>query len=182
MIERLDLHPDERLNNASHVSSAIKQSNEPMKTKMKYFAILLLALLAACSAGEKPRTAEFIPPAESSIDFGNLRVHYNALPTLSLSEAVASEHGVTRDAESAMLVVALREKVGNEEIPASGKVTAQAYDLQGNRQPITLHAVQTGDYSDQVGTFAIQARDSYRIEVQVEAKGRTDTFKLQRSF
>ena len=54
-------------------------------------------------------------------------------PTLSLSEAVASEHGVTRDAESAMLVVALREKVGNEEIPASGKVTAQAYDLQGNR-------------------------------------------------
>ena len=159
------------------------QSNDHMKAKMKHLALLLSALfLAACSAGEKPRAAEFIAPTESSIDFGNLRVHYNALPTLSLSEAVASEHGVTRDAESAMLVVALREKVGNEEIPASGKVTAQAYDLQGNRQPVTFHVVQTGDYSDHVGTFAIQARDSYRIEVQVEAKGRTETFKLQRSF
>lgn len=159
------------------------QSNDHMKAKMKHLALLLSALfLAACSAGEKPRAAEFIAPTESSIDFGNLRVHYNALPTLSLSEAVASEHGVTRDAESAMLVVALREKVGNEEIPASGKVTAQAYDLQGNRQSVAFHAVQTGDYSDQIGTFAIHAHDSYRIEVQVEAKGRTETFKLQRSF
>ena len=154
-----------------------------MNIKMKHFALLLPALLlAACSAEEKPRAAEFIPLAESSIDFGNLRVHYNALPTMSLSEAVAREHGVAREAESAMLVVALREKVGSEEIPASGKVTAQAYDLQGNRQPVTFHVVQTGDYSDHVGTFAIQARDSYRIEVQVEAKGRTDTFKLQRNF
>ena len=110
------------------------QSNDHMKAKMKHLALLLSALfLAACSAGEKPRAAEFIAPTESSIDFGNLRVHYNALPTLSLSEAVASEHGVTRDAESAMLVVALREKVGSEEIPASGKVTAQAFDLQGKQ-------------------------------------------------
>ena len=161
----------------------LAQSNDPMKAKMKHLALLLSALLiAACSAGEKPRAAEFIAPAESSIDFGNLRVHYNALPTLSLSEAVAREHGVTRDAGSAMLVVALREKVDGEEVPVTGKVTAQAHDLQGNRQPVTFHVVQTGDYSDHVGTFAIQARDSYRIEVQVEAKGRTDTFKLQRSF
>ena len=161
----------------------LAQSNDPMKAKMKHLALLLSALLfAACSAGEKPRAAEFIAPAESSIDFGNLRVHYNALPTLSLSEAVAREHGVTRDAGSAMLVVALREKVDGEEVPVTGKVTAQAHDLQGNRQPVTFHVVQTGDYSDHVGTFAIHARDSYRIEVQVEAKGRTDTFKLQRSF
>ena len=161
----------------------LAQSNDPMKAKMKHLALLLSALLfAACSAGEKPRAAEFIAPAESSIDFGNLRVHYNALPTLSLSEAVAREHGVTRDAGSAMLVVALREKVDGEEVPVTGKVTAQAHDLQGNRQPVTFHVVQTGDYSDHVGIFAIHARDSYRIEVQVEAKGRTDTFKLQRSF
>ena len=150
---------------------------------MKPLALLLSVMfLATCSAGEKPRAAEFIPPAKSSIDFGNLRVHYNALPTLSMSEAVAREHGVARDAESAMLVVALREKVGSEEVPASGKVTAQAYDLQGNRQSVAFHAVQTGDYSDQIGTFAIHAHNSYRIEVQVEAKGRTETFKLQRSF
>ena len=154
-----------------------------MHTKMKSFALLLsVFFLAACSAGEKPRTAEFIPPAESSIDFGNLRVHYNALPTLSLSEAVAKEHGVTRDAKSAMLVVALRENINGEELPATGKVTAVAHDLQGNHQPVNFHVVQTGHYSDHVGTFAINARDSYRIEVQVEANGRTENFKLQRSF
>ncbi len=154
-----------------------------MKLNMKHFALLLSILfLIACSAGEKPRAAEFTPPSESSIDFGDLRVRYNALPTLSLGEAVAKEHGVTRDAKSAMLVVALRQKTNGEELPMAGKVTAVAHDLQGNRQPVAFHAVQTGDYSDHVGTFEINPRDSYRIEVQVEANGRTENFKLQRSF
>ena len=61
---------------------------------MKHFLLLLLILLiTACSAGEKPRAAEFVPPAASSANFGDLRVHYNALPTLSLNEAVAREYG-----------------------------------------------------------------------------------------
>lgn len=153
-----------------------------MKPFAKTAAALLILLLGACSQGEKARPAEFITPPPAHVDFDNLRVHYNALPTLSLSEAVAREHGVTRDAGSAMLVVALREKVDGEELPATGKVTAQAHDLQGNRQPVTFHVVQTGDYGDHVGTFPIHARDSYRIEVQVEANGRTESFKLQRSF
>ena len=69
---------------------------------------ILVLLLAACSAGEKARVAEFVPPADSSVDFGDLRVHYNALPTLSLNEAVAREYGVTRDAGSALAVIAAR--------------------------------------------------------------------------
>ena len=70
-----------------------------MATTMKRIPLLILTLLlAACSAGEKPRAAEFVPPADSSIDFGDLRVRYNALPTLSLNDAVAKEYGVTRDA------------------------------------------------------------------------------------
>ena len=150
---------------------------------MKRIPLLILALLlAACSAGEKPRAAEFVPPADSSIDFDDLRVHYNALPTLSLNEAVAREYAVTRDAGSALVVVALRRVANGEELGAEGKVSAEAYDLQGHRQRIDFSAVRTGEYIDHIGTFTINARDSYRLEVKVESGGRKETVKFQRNF
>ncbi len=154
-----------------------------MTTMLKRTLLLILTLLlAACSAGEKPRVAEFVPPADSSIDFGDLRVHYNALPTLSLNEAVAREYGVARDAGSAMVVIALRRIANGEELATEGKVSAEAYDLQGHRQHIDFSAVKTGGYTDHIGTFAINARDSYRFEVKVESAGRSELVKFQRNF
>ncbi len=150
---------------------------------MKYFALCLsILLLAACSAAENPRAAEFVPPAVSSADFGDLRVHYNALPTLSLNEAVAREYGVTRDAGSAMLVIAVRRLQNGEETSAEAEVSAEAFDLQGARQHIGFSAVKTGQYTDHIGVFAIHARDSYRFEVMVKADGRTEKVKFQRNF
>lgn len=154
-----------------------------MATTMKRIPLLILTLLlAACTAGEKPRVAEFVPPADASIDFGDLRVHYNALPTLSLNDAVAKEYGVTKDAGSALVVIALRRVADGEELNAAGEVSAEAYDLQGHRQQIDFSAVKTGEYTDHIGTFAINARDSYRFEVKVESGGRKETVKFQRNF
>lgn len=152
------------------------------KAEMKYFLLLTALFLAGCSDGEKPRAAEFVPPAPASADFGELRVHYNALPTLSLNEAVAREYGVTREAGSAMVVVALRRVAGGEEVGAEGRVSAAAYDLQGKRQDIDFSAVRTGDYTDHIGRFAINAHDSYRFEVKVESQGRAEVVKFQRNF
>ncbi|MET0654336.1 MAG: DUF4426 domain-containing protein [Pseudoxanthomonas sp.] len=150
---------------------------------MRHFLLTLsILLVAACSGGEKPRAAEFVPPAESTAEFGDLRVHYNALPTLSLNDAVAKEYGVDKDAGSAMLVVAIRHMANGEEMGAEGEVSAEAIDLQGARQPIAFSAVKTGDYTDHIGTFAIHARDSYRFEVTVKADGRTEKVKFQRNF
>ena len=69
-------------------------------------ALVLLTLLAACSGGQAPRTAEFVPPAPAETDFGSLRVRYNALPALALSDAVAKQYGVQRDAGTALVLVA----------------------------------------------------------------------------
>lgn len=150
---------------------------------MKQFLLLVLILLiAACSAGEKPRAAEFVPPAESSADFGDLRVHYNALPTMSLNDAMAREYGVDKDAGSAMLVIAVRRLADGEELGTEGEVSAEAFDLQGARQQIEFSAVKTGDYTDHIGVFAVHARDSYRFEVMVKANGRTERVKFQRNF
>jgi hypothetical protein len=150
---------------------------------MKLFPLLLsILLIAACSAGEKPRAAEFVPPAVSTAEFGDLRVHYNALPTLSLNDAVAREYGVDKNAGSAMLVIATRRLENGEEVGVDGEVSAEAIDLQGARQRIGFSAVKTGDYTDHIGVFTIQARDSYRFEVTIKSNGRTENVKFQRNF
>lgn len=149
---------------------------------MKTPALLLLALLTACSGAEPPRAAVLSQPADSQADFGDLRVHYNALPTLSLSEAVAGQYGVDRDAGSAMLVVAVRRVAGGQELPAQAEVSAKVQDLQGAMQRVDFATVATGDYSDHIGAFDISPRDTYRFEITVKSGGRTEVVKFQRSF
>lgn len=146
-------------------------------------APLVLALsLVACSGGETPRAAEFVPAAPAEADFGPLRVRYNALPTLALSEAVATQYGVSRDAGTALVLVALREVKGTEEIDADGEVSVTAHDLSGARQAITLRKVEAGEYTDLIGTAGISPRNSYRFEIVVKTGGRTETVNFQRNF
>ena len=146
-------------------------------------APLVLALsLVACSGGETPRAAEFVPPAPAETDFGSLRVRYNALPTLALSEPVAKQYGVQRDAGTALVLVALREVKGAEDLDADGEVSVTAHDLSGARQVVTLRKVDAGEYTDLIGTARISPRNSYRFEIVVQAGGRTETVKFQRNF
>ena len=146
-------------------------------------APLVLALsLIACSGGETPRAAEFVPPAPAETDFGSLRVRYNALPTLALSEPVAKQYGVQRDAGTALVLVALREVKGAEELDADGEVSVTAHDLSGARQVVALRKVDAGEYTDLIGTARISPRNSYRFEIVVQAGGRTETVTFQRNF
>lgn len=152
-------------------------------TRLANAGLLMAAVfLASCSAGEKPRMADIVAPAQAYEDFGSLRVHYNAIPTLSMSEAVAREYGVERDARAGLVTIAVRNVVDGEEIAAESEVQAVAVDLQGMRQSIALHAARTGDYTDHIGTFRIAERDSYRFEITVKSAGRSESVKFQRNF
>lgn len=153
---------------------------------MKRLPLLLLLaaspLLPACSGGEAPRAAEFVPPAPAEADFGTLRVRYTALPTLSLSEAVAKQYGVPRDAGTALVVIALRTTAGGEETGIDGDVTVSAHDLSGARQSVQLRSIDAGGYTDHIGTVRVSPHNSYRFEAVVTADGRTETVKFQRNF
>ena len=146
--------------------------------------VLLCAalLLVSCTAGEKPRTADAVAPAPAYQDFGDLRVHFNAMPTLAMSEAVARQYGIERDAGKALLTVALRTVAGSEEFAVEGEVQAVAVDLQGMRQSIAFTPARTDGYTDYIGTFRIAERDSYRFEITVKSGERGGKVKFQRNF
>ena len=152
-------------------------------------ASLLTAALAGCGGGQAPVAAQFVPPAPAVADLqGPLRAHYNLLPTLALSEAVARQYGIERSAGQALLVVALRrpgeqaDGTPGDEVVAEGQVRARARNLAGQQQEIAMRAVGTGDYIDHIGMVAIGTRDVVRIEVSVDAGGRRQRFDFQRNF
>ncbi len=150
---------------------------------MKYLLLLaLVLLLGSCARGEQPRPADLVAPAQGSSDFGSLRVYYNALPTLSISDAMAREYGVSRDPSTALVFVALREVNGSEEQNAEGSVSATAYDLQGARQGVDFKAVGIGEYTDHIGVIRVSPRDTYRFDVVVTLQGRTQQLTFQRNF
>ncbi|MEO6519812.1 MAG: DUF4426 domain-containing protein [Pseudoxanthomonas sp.] len=153
-----------------------------INTTGKSLLLTAILLLAACTSGEKPRAAEVIAPAPAHEDFGDLRVHYNAMPTLAMNESIARDVGIERDAGRAMLTVALRKLVNGEELGVEGEVQAVAVDLQGMRQQISLTPVRTGEYTDYLGSFRIVERDSYRFDITVKSGGRSGKVKFQRNF
>ncbi|WP_368561759.1 DUF4426 domain-containing protein [Pseudoxanthomonas sp. UTMC 1351] len=146
------------------------------------FLILSAWSLAACSNTEAPRAANFVPAAPAHNDFGDLRVRYNALPTMSLSEEMAKQYGVERDTGTALVVIALRQLKNGEEVDTDGEVTGQVSDISGARQPIVLRTIDTGDYTDHIGTVRVSQRNTYRFDVTIAAGGRKDTLQFQRNF
>ncbi|MFC3657377.1 DUF4426 domain-containing protein [Xanthomonas hyacinthi] len=145
-------------------------------------AVLLCFALAACSAQETPSPAAPMAPAAVQADFGALRVHYNALPTLAISDAAARRYGIARDAETALVVIALRRVQDGEELPASGQVSAVAADLSGRRQPIVLRDAVTDAYTDYVGTVRISAHDQLNFQVDVRGADGAGTLRFARTF
>ena len=153
---------------------------------MPRFPLLLLSAallsLGACSGSQAPRVATPSPGHPSQADFGALRVYYNLLPTLAMNDSVARSYGVQRSANQALLVIALRQRQGDEERPVEGTVTATATDLSGRRQQVALRTVQTGAYTDHVGSVQISEHDTLRLVLQVAAANDGGTLHFERSF
>jgi len=145
-------------------------------------AAILLAALAGCS-GPAPQPARVLDPAPAVAELHDgLRAHYSLVPTLALGEAVARQYGIRREDGTALLVVALRQRQADDEVPASGQVRAQARNLAGQRQQVQLREVGTGDYRDHIGLVRVGERDQIRIEATVLANGRSSSFSFERGF
>jgi hypothetical protein len=153
-----------------------------LKLLAALLAIALPLALSGCARGEAPRAADIVAPTQAFSDFGDLRVHYNVMPTLTLPEAMAREYGVAKAADTALVFVALRRLVDGEEQAAQGEVAGRALDLQGKRQQVRFSNVEIGEYTDHIGTIEVSPRDSYRFELDVRADGRTHVVRFQRNF
>ena len=148
-----------------------------------------LAFLSACD--QPARTAEaqeqdqtVLPGTESSRDFGDYVVHFNAIGTDQLTQEVARQYGIVRSKNRAMLNVSILKKAeGTMGIPVTGSVAASAVNLAGQLRSIALREIKEGNAVYYIGETGITDGETLIFTVDAtpinEASRFTVRFKKQ---
>lgn len=145
-------------------------------------AALCLAL-SACG-GDKPKPARVLDqPQEAVTRVGDVSVRANAIATAQLNPATAKAYGIDIADDTVLLVVAVRQGPDGQDRAVPAEVAATATTLQGQRAPIALREVRTGDLVDHVGIARVVRPDTLTFDIAVKRDGRSLTdLKLVRDF
>lgn len=157
-----------------------------MGAQVKALGLLIASVwLAACSPADGVATTNTVegvlPATESTKDFGDYVLYFNALNTDTLKPEVASEYGIVRSKSRAMLSVSIHRKPNTA---VTGTVTASAVNLNGQLKNMTLREVREGEAIYYIGELAIT--DSEVLIYTIEAKPTDDptplTLRFQKQF
>jgi hypothetical protein len=132
-----------------------------MVRRVRMLACLFLAAaIAACEpAGTVDPTSTqegVLPATESSKDFGEYVLYFNALLTDQLSPAIAREYGIVRSKSRAMLNVSIHRKLENGQTEAvTGAVSSSAINLNGQLKTMALREIREDVAIYYIGELAV---------------------------
>lgn len=143
-----------------------------------------LAFLSACEQPTQTAVAQeqggdevVLPGTESTKDFGDYVLHFNAIGTDKLTESVARQYGIVRSRNRAMLNVSiLRKTEGTMGTPVTGTVTASAVNLSGQLRNINLREIKEGTAVYYIGETGIN--DGETLIFTVDATPINETNRL----
>jgi hypothetical protein len=109
--------------------------------------------------------------AQNSVRSGELVVHYNAVPTTSLTADVARQYGITRSANRALVNVSIRrgQPGADQAVPATVRVAAT--NLNGQRSELRVREVREGEAIYYLAEARIQGQETLNFEVEVSTEG-----------
>ena len=97
-----------------------------------------------------------LPATESTKDFGEYVLFFNALNTDQLSPDIAREYGIVRSKSRALLNVSIHRKLdGGRTEAVTGAVSASAINLNGQLMTMTLREIREDTAIYYVGELAI---------------------------
>ena len=128
---------------------------------IRALACLILAMgLAACDPATGVTTTNVqegvLPATESSKDFGDYVLFFNALKTDQLAPDIAREYGIVRSKSRALLNVSIHRKGnGGATEAVTGAVSASAINLNGQLMTMTLREIREDTAIYYIGELAI---------------------------
>ena len=148
-------------------------------------ACLVLAVAAAAcepaSSVDVSNTQEGVLPAtESSKDFGDYVLFFNALRTDQLSPEIANEYGIVRSKSRAMLNISIHRKLPNGQTEAvTGAVSASAINLNGQLTTMTLRPIHEDVAIYYVGELPIMDGEVLIYTVDVTPSNEQSRFTVR---
>lgn len=131
-----------------------------MVGRTRTLACLILATgLAACEPSDPNVTTTLegvLPATESTKDFGEYVLFFNALNTDQLSPEIAREYGIVRSKSRALLNVSIHRKLdGGRTEAVTGAVSASAINLNGQLMTMTLREIREDTAIYYIGELAV---------------------------
>ena len=130
----------------------------------------LLALVLAPSAAM----------AEQAVKFGDIEVHYNAMPTSELQPEVAKNYKLERSQTRGLLTVSVLKKnqlgVGQ---PIKAEVEAHVVNQYSQLGNIDLREIQEGPAIYYLGEFRMSPPDTLKFTLSVKPQGSTKTHQVE---
>ena len=142
-------------------------------------------LAAACDPAVDPTTAgdgdtTVLRGTESSRDFGDYVVHFNALATDQLTPDIAREYGIVRSQNRALLNVSIiRKEEGSVGRAVSGSVAATATNLTGQFKTVAVREIREGDAIYYIGEVAITNAETLIFTVDVTPLNEASRFTVR---
>jgi len=149
---------------------------------------MLSALLGCEPAGQidVTNTLEGVLPAtESSRDFGDYVVYFNALNTDQLTPDIAGKYEIVRSKSRALLNVSIHRKQDSGPSTAvTGAVSASAINLTGQLKPLTLREIREGEAIYYIGELAVTDSEVliYTIDVTPSNEPSRFTVRFKKQF
>ena len=160
-----------------------------MSTRVAFLFPWLLALTALASCGDRgpaPSKAQTAVPSEPTHQvFGDFEVHYNALRTDELAPEVARAYGIERSANRVMLNVSLlRRNADGSTTPVDGRVSATAYNLNGQLKDLQMRRITEGSSVYFIGEVGISGSEILVFDISAAPldQSATHTVQFKREF
>ena len=155
-------------------------------------ALSVSLLLIACDAAPPTRTADNAPaPQEAIARVGDVTMRASVVQTSALGSGIASQYGISRDDNTVMLLVAVRQGRDGAEVTLPAQVTATSTDLRGQRQTIAIRELRVDDPAsgpgqvllDHVGMVQTTLPETLRFDVRIVRQGgATSSLQFSREF
>ncbi|MFA7387878.1 MAG: DUF4426 domain-containing protein [Thiohalobacteraceae bacterium] len=118
--------------------------------------------------------------AESSQDFGEYVVHFNALTTDLLPPKVATEYNIRRSGSHAIVnVVVLRKVLGAAGQPVSAEVRGTTTNLTGVQRTLDLREIREPNAIYYIADFGVANEETLNFRIEVQPEGEKETFQVQ---
>jgi len=117
--------------------------------------------------------------AESSKEFGDYVVHYNAFRSDTISPEVAKQYGLTRANNRVLINIAVLKKVMNTTgKPTASKVTGHASNLTGQLKQLEFKEIKEGNAIYYLAETKISDGEFLKFDLKIMPEGETRAARL----
>lgn len=134
----------------------------------------------AASIGFALALVPFAARSQYEQTFGDMTVHYSALPTARLLPAMAKSYGITQSRSRGLVNVAIEQKAADgKTTPVRAAVAGKATSLGGGSASLRFRELVEDGTVSYISEFPLSAPDTYTFTIAITPEGAAPAYTLR---